>query len=237
MERSAEIDGTVSYDDSSPAIGMRFQLLRKTAEDHWTAVGDSGSDGWTLGETSDSHGHYGITNLPAGEYKVCALLPVHSEAAAPRVCLGGTFRKKNAETVKVNAGEARGGVDIVIPLTGMYTISGIVGGAMDGHVPDQATVHLLYADDREEERRTGIRKDGSFSFAYVPADNYILQVTGAEDRGATGQAANPAGSAPAQTAPEARHYLDKEIPLSVQSDMNDVGVPLMEAPRANSTGP
>ena len=132
----------MSYDDSSPAIGMRFELLRKTSQDNWTAVGDSGS-GWALEEKSDSHGRYRITNLPAGEYKVCTLLPIRSEEAAPHVCLGGTFRRKNADAVKVSAGETRGGTDIVIPLTGMYSISGNITVAMDGHAPEQARLHLL----------------------------------------------------------------------------------------------
>jgi hypothetical protein len=237
IERGAEIDGTVSYDDSSPAIGMRFELMHKTTQGDWTAVGDRGS-GWALEEKTDSHGRYSITNLPAGEYKVCTLLPIKAEEQAPRVCLGGTFRKKDAGTVKVTAAEARGGVDIVIPLTGMYTITGNVAAAMDGHAPDQARLHLLYADDREEARATGMRKDGSFSFAYVPAGEYILQVTDAQDSNAQGRAADPTSS---ETGPSAalqvRHYADKEIPLSVQSEMNDINVSLVELPKQTAANP
>lgn len=237
LERGAEIDGTVSFDDSSPAIGMRFQLLRKTAQGNWTGVGDSGNNGWALEEKSDGHGRYRITNLPAGEYKVCALLPIRSEEAAPRVCLGGSFRKKNAEAVKVNAGETRDGADIVIPLTGMYTISGTVSAAMDGHTPAQAQLHLLYADDREEARTTAMRKDGSFSFAYVPAGEYILRVTDAQDSNAPGQASTPDNSSTEPAAPaQVRHYAAQEIPVNVQGEMNDLGVTLTETQKAAAIG-
>ncbi len=234
IERGAEIDGTVSYDDSSPAIGMRFELMRKTTQGDWTAVGDRGS-GWALEEKTDSHGRYSITNLPAGEYKICTLLPIKAEEEAPHVCLGGTFRKKDAEAVKVNAGEARGGVDIVIPLTGLYTVAGNVTAAMDGHVPEQARLHLLYADDREQARATAMRKDGSFSFAYVPAGEYILKVTGVQDSRTPGQAANTNNTAAAPASPpQVRRYAEMEIPLSVQSEMNDVNVSLVELPKATS---
>ena len=236
IERGAEIDGTVSYDDSSPAIGMRFELLRKTAQGNWTAVGDSGGDK-TLEEKSDSHGHYGITNLLAGEYKVCTLLPVRSKESVPGVCLGSSFRKKNAEAVKVSAGEIRAGTDIVIPLTGMYTIGGNVAVGMDGHAPSSAKIHLLYADDREEARAANMQRDGGFSFAYVPAGDYILRVTGAQDTITSNQNTNSteAASSP-QPAPEVHSYLDKEIPLSVQSEMNDVTMQLQEAPKTKSAG-
>ncbi|MDR3799237.1 MAG: hypothetical protein P4K93_13860 [Terracidiphilus sp.] len=234
IERGAEIDGTVSYDDSSPAIGMRFQLLRKTAQGDWTAVGDSGSN-WALEEKSDSHGRFRITNLPAGEYKVCTLFPVKSEESAPRVCLGGSFRKKNAEAVKVSDGEIRGGTDIVIPLTGMFTVGGNVAAGMDGHAPNGARIHLLYADDREEARAANMRRDGSFSFDYVPAGDYVLRVADVQDTNTANQNAGSADSSSSpQPAPEVHRYLDKEIPLSVQSDMNDVTMQPQEAPKTNS---
>lgn len=237
IERGAEIDGTVSYDDSSPAIGVRFELLREAANGKWTPVGESKSD-WALEEKTDSHGRYRITNLPAGEYKVCAMLPVKSEERAPHICLGNTFRKKNAQAVKVGAGEIAGGVDIAIPLTGLYTVAGNVAVGVDGHAPAQATVHLLYADDRAEERRTAIRSDGSFEFEYVPADNYILQVTDAQDGDAGGAAQGTTGGGQqAQSAPEIHRYLDKEIALSVQGEMNDVNLPLVEAPPRPPAGP
>jgi hypothetical protein len=119
IERAAEISGTVNFDDGSPAIGMRFQLFRKTEKTGWTSVGLPLMDTWSIRTVSDGHGHYSVTNLPAGEYAVCTLMPTEAEEAAARVCLGNVFRKKDAKTVRVAAGESAVGVDIEIPLNGM----------------------------------------------------------------------------------------------------------------------
>jgi hypothetical protein len=249
IDRGAEIDGVMSYDDSSPAIGVRFAVLRKTAQDRWIKVGSNGDGGWPLDEKSDGRGRYSIPDLDEGEYRVCALLPVKDEGASPQFCFGGGFRIDKAETVKVSAGETHIGVDIVLPLDGLFTVAGNITAGTDAHAPSQATVHLLYADDRVEARQTAMLKDGSFSLAYVPAGNYILQVTNAQDAAAnapgqgaggsngTGQSAGQIteggaanSGAQAQAAPKVHQYMDKETPLSVQGDLDDVLVTLVEPP-------
>ena len=241
IDRGAEIDGTVSYDDSSPAVGIRFELLRKTDNGRWVTVGSKSDSDWSLEEKSDGRGRFFISELPEGEYKVCALLPAQDQNLSPHYCLGGGFRKEKAETVKVAAGETHAGVDIILPLDGLFTVAGSVAAGGDGHAPGQAIVHLLYADDREEARLADLEKDGSFSFAWVPADNYILKVTDAEDAPTSTSAAGPDASntaepgagqpdARAATAPRVHKYMDKEAPLSVQSDMEDVLVTLAETP-------
>ncbi|HTW82102.1 MAG TPA: hypothetical protein VME23_21335 [Terracidiphilus sp.] len=241
IDRGAEIDGTVSYDDSSPAIGIRFALLRKTAQDRWIKIGSNGDDDWPSDVKSDGRGRYSIPNLADGEYKVCALLPGKDENASPKFCFGGGFRINKAETVKVSAGESHTGVDIVLPLDGLFTVAGNISAGVDSHAPSQATVHLLYADDREEARQSAMLKDGSFSFAYVPAGAYILKVTNAQDATASAPAQNADGSGgagataagpggQAQATPAVHKYMDKEMPLNVQDDMDDVAVTLSEPP-------
>jgi len=233
IDRGAEIEGTMSYDDSSPAIGIRFAVLRKSAQDHWIMIGSNGGDG-AIEEKSDGRGRYSIPNLPEGEYKVCALLPVKDENASPKFCFGGGFRINKAETVKVSAGETHSGVDIVLPLDGLFTVAGNIAAGTDAHAPSQATVHLLYADDREEARQTAMLKDGSFSFDYVPAGSYILQVTNAQDVVASTTAAGGASggdtATQGQAAPQVHKFMDKETPVSVQNDMDDVQMTLVEPP-------
>lgn len=234
IDRAAELTGTVTFDDGSPAIGMRFQLFRKTEKD-WTGVGLPLMDSWSIRAVSDSHGRYSITNFPAGEFTVCTLMPTDTEQAAARVCLGGVFRRKNAKTVKVAAGEVAGGNDIEIPLSGLHTVSGDVTALADGHPLAHATVRLIYSDDREKVRETALQEDGSFSLEYVPEGSYILQVSNAGD-------ADPKGSEPAATGPDAppanpapvAHYKDKEVPLQVLTDMEDMQVALSAAQQDNS---
>jgi hypothetical protein len=232
--RAAEIAGAVTYDDGSPAIGMHFELLRKTGTNsaganNWTGVGLAMFSDWKIPATSDGHGRYSLTNLPAGEYKVCALLPAEDEDAAPRVCLGNTFRSKNASAVKVQAGEMTNGVDIVIPLTGLRNVAGAVMALNDGHPLGRAKVQLLYADDREVARKTSLLEDGSFSFEFVPDGQYILQVSGAAD-------ADPKNDSKSK-AVAVQTYLDKEIPLAVASDVEDVNLTVAATPPEKSQTP
>jgi len=231
MERAAEIAGTVTYDDGSPAIGMHFQLLRKTEKSGMTEVGLALFDGWSTRAVSDSHGHFSVTDLPAGEYAVCALMPSDSQDSAARVCLGNAFRKKDAATLKLQAGETASGADIAIPLSGLHTVAGTVTALADGHALGHGTVRLLYADDREKARETSILDDGSFSLQYVAEGKYILQVSGAED--AEQKAAEPGAdnsqAAAAKPAPAAASYADKEIPLAVLGEMDDIQMPLAAA--------
>jgi hypothetical protein len=234
LHRAAEIEGTVSFDDGSPAIGMHFQLFRKNAKKEWSGVGLPLLGSWTIESTSDSHGHYAVDGLEPGEYIVCAMMPLDSEDVAPRVCLGNVFRRKNATPLKVGDGETARGADIVIPLSGMHTVVGHVEAAADGHAPSQSIVTLLYADDLAPARKTPMDKDGSFSFEYVPEDNYLLRVTdandSAEEASNDGDGGGASGKAPAPQV--TRKYLDLEMPLHVLSDMTDVIVSLTDAAAA-----
>lgn len=227
--RAAEIAGTVTYDDGGPAIGMHFQLLRKTGTNGWTGVGLALFNDWKIPATSDGHGRYSLTNLPAGEYKVCALLPADDEDSAPRVCLGNTFRSKNASTVKVQAGETANGVDIVVPLTGLHKVAGTVTAVADGHALGRGRVQLLHADDRELARQTSLLKDGSFEFEFVPDGRYVLQISGAAD-------ADPDGGGQPKHTP-AQTYQDKEMPLIVAGDTEDVNFPVTATPPEKTQAP
>ena len=215
LRRAAEIDGNVSFDDGSPAIGMHFQLFRKNEKKEWNSVGLPLFNNWAITSTSDSHGRYAVENLSAGEYVVCALMPIDSEDIAPRVCLGNVLRRKAASSIKVSEGEVAHGADIVIPISGLRSVGGRVEAVEDGHAPSHATVTLLYADYREQARKASIDSDGSFRFEYVSEDSYILRVSEAKDE--------------AEGEGRERLYSEKELPLHVRSDRNDVNVLLTRA--------
>ena len=230
LERAAEISGTVTYDDGSPAIGMHFRAYRKNAQGEWTGVGLRLLGNWSLSTESDSHGHYSISSLPAGEYIVCTLFPLSDENTTTQVCLGNVLRRKKATSVKVESGERAADQDIVIPLSGLYTVSGTVSVLADGHAPTHAQVHLLYADDRTVMRQVSMDNDGSFLFQFVPQDNYILSVTNARDRSDKDSDNDPGSSGHGDT----RTYANKEVPLQVQGDTEDISVQLTPAqPAAN----
>ena len=238
VERGAEIRGTVTFDDGSPAIGMHFQLFRKNEKNGWTDVGITIFSGWALDELSDSHGRFNLTNLLAGEYKVCAMMPLDSQDTAPRICLGNTFRMKDAKTVKVQTGEVASGYDIEIPLSGLHTVAGTISALADGHVLKGATVQLLYADDREKTREAKTPEDGSFSFPYVPEGKYIVQISGAKD---AEQKSPEPGSGDSGTVTSitiaARSYANKETPVTVMSEVDDLQIQLVVNPPDKPKGP
>jgi hypothetical protein len=159
-------------------------------------------------------------------------MPLDNEGAAPAVCLGDTFRRKDGRITKLTAGESVNGADIMIPLSGLHTVSGTVTVLADGHTPSHAKVRLLYADDREDARELPLNNDGMFTFEYVPEGKYILQIAGAEDEEKTNAAHGAGNSDPAPPKAKAVHYADKEIPLTVENDLDDLVVSLTTAPPA-----
>ena len=161
-------------------------------------------------------------------------MPLDNEGAAPAVCLGDTFRRKDGRITKLTAGESVNGADIMIPLSGLHTVSGTVAVLADGHAPTHAKVRLLYADDREDARELSTGDDGAFAFEYVSEGKYILQVTGAEDVEQTSAAPGEGNPDPAPPKPKMVHYVDKEIPLTVENDLDDLAVSLVPTPPAAS---
>jgi len=227
IERGAEISGAVAFDDGSPAIGMHFQVSRKAENGRWTDVGLALFDQWSLPTISDSRGRFTVTNLPSGEYTVCALMPADGQDAAPRICLGNTFRRRDAAKVKTHAGETASGADIVIPLAQLHTVSGEVTALADGHALTGAKVRLLYADDSERAQECSVQEDGEFAFEYVPEGKYILQIRGALDPAdKTPEAAQAASDSPAPKADTPHRYADKDLPINVMGNIEDLQVQL-----------
>lgn len=228
IERGAEVTGTVSYDDGSPAIGMRFALYRKTAGG-LSAVGLNSEKGFALEEKSDARGRFVITNLPAGEYVICSLLPGDNQAGSPYVCLGNVFRKKYAGTVNASAGETVNGADIAIPLKAIHSVAGSLMQAITSQPPTNAKLHLLYADDREEAIVVDMFSDGTFLFPFVPNGSYVLKVTDATY--VESQASSESAGSSGEVAKAKVHTLtDREMMINVDGDLTDIRVPLLEAP-------
>ena len=229
IERGAELSGTVSYDDGSAAIGMRFALYRKNGGGGWSTVGATSEQGFALDEKSDARGRFTVTNLPAGEYAVCTLIPGDNQAGSPQVCMGNVFRKKYARTVTATAGEDVNGVDIVIPLRAIHSVAGSVIQAISNQSPSKAKLHLLYADDREEAISVDMFSDGSFLFPFVPLGSYVLKVTDASYSETTGNTES-AGNSGNQAQVRIHTFVDREMMITVDADVNDIKVPLVEAP-------
>jgi hypothetical protein len=164
-------------------------------------------------------------------------MPTDTEQAASRVCLGNVYRKKDAKTVKVVAGETAAGTNIEIPLSGLHKVSGTVSALADAHSINHGTVRLLYADDRAPARETTLDENGDFEFDYVPEAKYILTVSDARDEEKK-NAPNGKGDQESQTEPSVpvRLYASKEMPINVMNDLGNLNFSLLLAtPAPNAT--
>ena len=146
LERAAEIDGTVQYDDGSPAIGLqvsaksRSELNSPTDTEPHVAALDVSSE--NLSRSTDDHGRFRIVGFAPGEYFINVSVPTLSsevagghtladfvastQGGALTVYLGGGLRASKAKPIKVGSGEAFTDGNITIPLSTLHTIPGNV---------------------------------------------------------------------------------------------------------------
>ncbi len=258
LDRGAAIEGTVTWDDGSPAIGLHVSFALKSGD-------ESNSDGppassqppiysGSAPTTTDDRGHFRILGVLPAEYVVSVSVPVRWAAnsdANPQaeamqasigsmeVYVGGGQRASKAETIKVTLGGASRDADITIPISRMHTIRGQVLLKSTNQPPSSATVRLLYADTREPARSM-IAPNGEFEFHYVPEDSFILRAA-ASPAPANG---DESGSQP----PMGRYSMNlepsgdaseagAEIPLAVTSDMDGVSISVPDAQPANQNTP
>ncbi len=226
LERGAEISGRVAYDDGTPAIGIRFAFYRRNAKSGWSNVGSVRSRDFALPEMSDLHGRFTIHNLPAGEYVVCAVIPGDSQESSPQICLGNVFRKRDARSISVGAGDAVNGTEILIPLKAIHSIAGSLVQVATDQPPIQAKLSLLYSDDREVAMSTPAFSDGTFLFPFVPEGTYILQVTD----GNYTEPSPPAGSTESSVSPPSKvhQFANRELAVTVDGDVKDLAVGMVE---------
>jgi hypothetical protein len=206
---------------------MRFALYRKNGKGGWSGVGPPTEREFSLDAKSDTRGRFTVTNLPAGEFSVCAMIPGDNQPGSPQVCLGNVFRKRDARTLTVSAGDSVSGADIVIPLKAIHPVAGSLQQAINNKPPNKARLHLLYPDDREEAMAVDMFDDGSFLFPFVAEGSYIVKVTDAS-WSETIAATAPDGST--KDAPRTHQLADREMMVLVDGEVRDIKIPLVEAP-------
>lgn len=259
LERGVEIDGTVSYDDGSPAIGLRVSYKLKTAEgkNNDGAQSRIRSDlaySTTGQPTTDDQGHFRILGAPPGEYLVHVTIPTNSSQAPEDdrvtsmieypfnqmdIYVGGGLRPSKAETIKVDAGGAKEDADITIPLSKLHTVRGQVLLKSTGQPPVVANVQLLYFDTHEE-LRTVIARNGKFEFFYVPEEKFLVRAAAGSDPPPT------LDSIDGPNAPPGPHHVvwsfpqagadSPAIPLQVTGDVDNLTIAVPD-PAPNKKGP
>jgi hypothetical protein len=203
LDRAAVVEGTVSYDDGSPDIGLRMDIRPKSKSgsetnsqttDDLFALTTALSDAFE--RVTDDHGHFRALGLAPGDYLVSTTLSTASGTAPPGSSslelvkstssgglvfyYGDTPRASEAKTIKITAGESDSDADITIPLRKLHSIRGQIVLKRTGQPPQMASLRLLYADTREFARMA-VAINGEFELDYVPEGSYILQAAASTD--------------------------------------------------------
>lgn len=245
LRRGGAISGTVHYDDGSPAIRVPLALVRRGKDGKWTEVQSRQlADGFG-GYVSDDRGEYRVPGLLAGEYLVKATLSwdsvslEHIFGDAGSMFLDGGYqlsffpgdaiRPKDAKSIKVEDGAESAVVDIDVPVSNLYAVSGSVVQAGTPHVVNAAKVTLVFADDETVIAQADVSKeDGQFHFLFVPPGTYKLKVTGARDVTRTEVPGCPQGNLcmPPMRMEEktVKAYADASQALSVQSEVTGLSI-------------
>ena len=212
MEQGAAISGRVLYDDGSPAVGWKVSVspVKKQPEPNAPAqamgmgFGAEELPGMTEmifkeSHTTDDRGSYRVAGLVSGDYIVTAVLTAANASGGSAltggqmrlaVMSGNVTRAEDAKPVSVGTAEDHKGVDLVMPMSSMHSISGSVLAKVDGKAANSGSVTLH--DDSETSvlkmQLASVQPDGTFRFDYVPNGHYTLKVKQAgvnESTGAT----------------------------------------------------
>jgi hypothetical protein len=242
MERAAAVSGTILYDDGSPAPGIEVKLSERK-DGKWVPVQNVVGDGMGSGNAvTDDRGNFRITGLPPMKQAIVEA-EVRIQSSTLRFSKNGfgsnggpplTFafysgdavRAANAKPFQLTAGEERSGEDISLPISKLHKIRGVLVSKSDGHILNQGSVSLLFADDLTPLGTTWINNNSeNFDFPFVPEGDYLLKVNFAADA-VYEEIQNPPGSTPPSTtkATVVHTFLPTEAPLHVDGDRTNLTV-------------
>lgn len=145
LERAAEIDGVVQYDDGSPAIGLNVVLksAKEGADTFASSILQAVSSTNGLLRRTDDRGHFRILGIAPGQYLVAVSVPTlssgnpsssnlliqaiqRSEMGGLLVYAGNTTRASTAKVIKIESTASSQDVDVTVPLSKLHTVRGHV---------------------------------------------------------------------------------------------------------------
>jgi len=197
IKHGGAIAGRVTFDDGSPAAGVRVSLEFAERGDAMYQLIEGDLRDLVMkrivGQQTDDAGRYRIAGLPAGKYRVTVSLETQHpslETVGNRtpesffeesmdkqnifVYAPGAFKKVDATVVELHGDEVADGVDVAVRLDGLHTLHGRVLAFSDRH--GLSHTHLLLHDDAGFSSDVTTEVDGSFHFDYIPEGTYKLLV-------------------------------------------------------------
>lgn len=199
IQRGGVIAGHVEWEDGSVASGVSVNVTSTTAAQipqgaNPLAQALRGLQSFAAGQPfaqTDDRGNFRVGGLATGEYIVTGTMQAPSQiggvgrfpvySSLIRVYAPGVFRRADAKTVSVRAGDERTDVRMVIDLRGLHTVSGHASSAT-GESVATGIARLTDNSDTSLQPQAQIEADGSFKLRYVPAGVYTLRITGANSQ-------------------------------------------------------
>jgi hypothetical protein len=168
--RGAALGGKVTYADGDPAVNVTVSVMRRGVDGRLAKYVTGANIVSLSALRTDDRGVFRISGLPPGEYVIGVsesvehgdnrsggmrgrsddisgmldglmgqqlLMTFHPSATSP----------KDASVVKVEAGDERGDIDIVIPERELRTVTGVVRGRLDRRPVANARVSIVRRDD------------------------------------------------------------------------------------------
>ncbi|MGO4211421.1 hypothetical protein AB4Y89_07595 [Terriglobus sp. 2YAB30_2] len=195
LERGATLSGKVLFDDGSVASGIAMQLMDAPA-----VVGPGGSTarhraGLHRSYFTDDQGNFRISSIPPGDYVAAAAIQIQrmvplstgrsafqNVGSSQTIYAPGSFRKKNANIIKVSGTDEKSGITITIPTRGMHFVAGTVIQQENGMPVTGGNVQMVDEDDPTFMLNGQIAPDGSFRIDFVTPGQYTLRVMNAFER-------------------------------------------------------
>ena len=142
---------------------------------------------------------------------------------------GDAVRPQDAKPFQITMGEERPDEDISLPLSKLHKLRGVLVAKADGHVLNDGSLTLLFADDRTPLGGAQIGRNGSFDFPFVPVGDYLLKVDFAADAVLEEIPNSPGSTPPSSTKVTVVHtYGTTEMPIHVDGDRDNLTIDVPE---------
>ncbi|WP_263377343.1 hypothetical protein [Granulicella paludicola] len=191
LQKGASFTGTVSWEDGSPASATTVEAIVVSdsrvpdfsvdpAQPGFGALLAANGTLPIAKVQTDDRGRFRLTGLPPGGYIVKATkgIPLEGEMMGSYPLQSfedKKIRESEAPVRKLSSGEERDGLEIVLSVDGLHSVSGQVSAA--GGLVHSGEVRLKDKIDGNIQPVGQIQSDGTFSIYYVPSGRYDIVVT------------------------------------------------------------
>ncbi|HLI77152.1 MAG TPA: carboxypeptidase-like regulatory domain-containing protein [Acidobacteriaceae bacterium] len=239
LQRGASFSGTVRFDDGTPYSDATVFVDQHAAGDKWVPLRVVENDA-----TTDAEGHWSISGLPPGEYRIGVQMQVmemhrssllsdsssfmYNSGYNLPVWFGDTTRERDAKSVTLAENQAAQGQDLTIPVSKIHQVTGAVVDQATGQALNAGHVQVVYADDGKEVASVGIDPESrTYTVPFLAEGEYKLRVKDAREVRFE-QQGDAADDPLHQHRKEivVRQYGPGELPLIVQGETSGVNVPV-----------